>query len=165
MYTSNKEALILKYIYNNDSLKQRELADKAGISLGMVNAILKQLIEKGLLMSNHLNSRNISYVVTPVGIDEINKRSYLNFKQTIADIILYRETIEHVVTKAVNAGYKCIVLVGNSDLDFLIEYACGKAGISFEACMDIDKSPQNKFLIYSEQLEKIIIKKDKRIKI
>ena len=51
MYTSDKEAIILEYIYYNDSIKQRELADKAGISLGMVNAILRRLIEKGWLMT------------------------------------------------------------------------------------------------------------------
>lgn len=151
MYTSDKEAIILEYIYYNDSLKQRELADKAGISLGMTNAILKRLIEKGWLMTKRFNSRNISYEVSPAGMEEIFKRSYLYFKRTIDDIRLYKEKIEQLVSKAGEEGYKTVALIGKSDLDFLVEYACGKTGLAFkksEVDGEIDKKI---FYIYSEQ--------------
>ena len=153
MYTSDKEAIILEHIYYDDSLKQRELADKAGISLGMTNAILKRLIEKGWLMTKRLNRRNISYVVSPAGIEEIFKRSYRYFKRTIDDVALYREKIEQLIAEAVADGYDCVLLVGKSDLDFLVEYACGKAGIRFNRA-DSDKEIQkNMFILYGEQYE------------
>ena len=152
MYTSDKEAVILEHIYYNDSLKQRELADKAGISLGMTNAILKRLIEKGWLMTKRLNRRNISYVVSPAGIEEIFKRGYRYFKRTIDDVILYKAEIEQLVAEAVKAGYKTVVLVGKSDLDFIVEYACGKVGLTFEKV-----KPENMigkmFVLYGEQYE------------
>ena len=152
MYTSDKEAIILEHIYYDDSLKQRELADKAGISLGMTNAILKRLIEKGWLMTKRLNSRNISYVVSPAGMEEIFKRGYRYFKRTIDDVILYKAGIEQLVSDAVAAGYKEIVLVGKSDLDFIVEYACNRKGISFKNT-DIDQINNKMFVIYSEQYE------------
>ena len=153
MYTSDKEAIILEHIYYNDSLKQRELADKAGISLGMTNAILKRLIEKGWLMTKRLNSRNISYVVSPTGMEEIFKRGYRYFKRTIDDVRLYKEEIERLVSEAVAAGYKAVALVGKSDLDFIVEYACGKAEINMlrpESDKDVSR---DFFVIYSEQYE------------
>lgn len=153
MYTSNKEAVILEHIYYNDSLKQRELADKAGISLGMTNAILKRLIEKGWLMTKRLNSRNINYVVSPAGMEEIFIRGYRYFKRTIDDVRLYKERIEQLVYEAVETGYTGVALVGKSDLDFLVEYACGKAGVELLRA-DSDKDvPQNLFSIYSEKYE------------
>ena len=153
MYTSDKEAIILEHIYYNDSLKQRELADKAGISLGMTNAILKRLIEKGWLMTKRLNSRNISYVVSPAGMEEIFKRGYRYFKRTIDDVRLYKEEIERLVSEAVEDGYKAIVLVGKSDLDFLVEYVCGKEGIAFKKInTDVDLS-EDVFVLYGEQIE------------
>ncbi len=152
MYTSDKEAIILEHIYYNDSLKQRELADKAGISLGMTNAILKRLIEKGWLMTKRLNSRNISYVVSPAGIEEIFKRSYRYFKRTIDNVKLYKEKIEQLVQEAIEAGYKTVALVGKSDLDFILEYECGKAGIALLR-VDDKEVPKNVFVIYSEQFE------------
>ncbi len=155
MYTSDKEAIILENIYNNGSLKQRELADKAGISLGMTNAILKRLIEKGWLMTKRLNSRNISYVVSPAGIEEIFKRSYRYFKRTIDDVRLYKEGIEQLVSEAVAAGYKTVALVGKSDLDFILEYACEKKGIDFVRSNDDKDIQQDIFRIYGEQNEEI----------
>ena len=153
MYTSDKEAIILEHIYYNDSLKQRELADKVGISLGMTNAILKRLIEKGWLMTKRLNSRNISYVVSPAGLEEIFKRGYRYFKRTIDDVILYKVQIEELVSEAVKRGYKCVALIGKSDLDFLVEYACGKEGIELLR-VDSDKAVESDmFIIYSEQYE------------
>ena len=152
MYTSDKEAIILEHIYYNNSLKQRELADKAGISLGMVNAILKRLIEKGWLMTKRLNSRNISYVVSPAGMEEIFKRGYRYFKRTMDEISLYKQGIEQWVSEAVNAGYKVIALVGKSDLDFLVEYACGKVGVKFVK-IEADQVNDNMFVIYGEQIE------------
>lgn len=153
MYTSDKEAIILEHIYYNDSLKQRDLADKAGISLGMTNAILKRLIEKGWLMTKRLNSRNISYVVSPAGMEEIFKRGYRYFKRTIDDVHQYKEGIEQLVSAAVKDGYKAITLVGESDLDFIVEYACGKYGVEFKKTKkDVTKN-ENIFILYSEQFE------------
>ena len=150
MYTSDKEAIILEHIYNNDSLKQRELADKAGISLGMVNAILKGLVEKGWLVTKRINSRNISYVVSPAGKEEIFKRGYFAFKKSIDDVQFYKVEIEKIVSEAIAAGYKAVALVGKSDLDFLVEYACGKTGIEFIKISE--KQINDKmFIIYSEQ--------------
>ncbi len=162
MYTSDKEAVILEHIYYNDSLKQRELADKAGISLGMTNAILKRLIEKGWLMTKRLNSRNISYVVSPAGMEEVFKRGYRYFKRTINDIRLYKEGIEQLVSDAIEAGYKGVALVGKSDLDFIVEYACGKEGFNLLK-VDNDKGvPQGLFIIYGEQYEVVDSECEKR---
>lgn len=153
MYTSDKEAIILENIYYDDSLKQRELADKAGISLGMTNAILKRLIEKGWLMTKRLNRRNISYVVSPAGMEEIFKRSYRYFKRTIDDVTLYREKIEQLVAAAAADGYSCVLLVGKSDLDFLVEYACEKAGLGFNTAETDKVIQKNMFILYGEQYE------------
>ena len=152
MYTSDKEAIILEHIYYDDSLKQRDLADKAGISLGMTNAILKRLIEKGWLMTKRLNSRNISYVVSPAGIEKIFKRGYLYFKRTIDDIHLYKNEIEQLISEAVDAGYKTLALAGKSDLDFLVEYACDKAGLVFYRINETQVNDKM-FVLYSEQYE------------
>ena len=153
MYTSDKEAIILEHIYNNDSLKQRELADKAGISLGMTNAILKRLIEKGWLLTKRINSRNICYVVSPAGMEELFRQGRQKFKQTIDNVLFYKEEIEHLVSEAVAGGYETVALVGKSDLDFIVEYACGKAGIGFNCIEHYDRAEEKAFVIFSELQE------------
>ena len=75
---NEKELEILTNINENSStpLNQRELAIKSGMSLGMTNAVLKRLVQKGQLMIRKVNNRNIRYVVTPAGMEEISRRSY-----------------------------------------------------------------------------------------
>lgn len=149
--TSEKETSILEYIYKDDSVKQRDIAESAGISLGMANAVLKRLVEKGLLTVKRVNSRNIRYAVSPAGVEEILKRSYHCFRQTVADISFYRSEIEKAVEQAAEQGFRKVVLVGKSDLDFLIEYTCIKKNLDFSQ-VDSFKKVKNTdiYIIISE---------------
>jgi len=139
MSDTDKEIRILENIYSKpQSVRQRDLAHIAGISLGMTNSILKRLIGKGFLSAKKINHRNIHYVVTPAGINEIMKRSYRYIKRTIKNIAVYKEKIDSIVTEIKTMGYNRIALVGKSDIDFIVEHCCSHHGISFYYFRDIN---------------------------
>ena len=129
------EYLILENIYASSPrktpLKQRELAQITRTSLGMTNSILKRLTQKGWITIKKLNSRNIRYAVTLDGLDEIIKRSYRYFKRTIDNISFYRDTIDGYIQKAVREKINAVVLIGSSDLEFIVEHCCHRYGLSF----------------------------------
>ncbi len=153
--TSEKETSILEYIYNDNSIKQRDIAEKAGISLGMTNAVLRNLEERGFLTIEKVNSRNIRYRVSPAGVEEILKRSYRCFRQTVADISFYRSEIEKAVEQAAEQGFGKVLLAGKSDLEFLVEYACVKRNIKFSVSDIYTGTEDNDtYVIVSEQSEK-----------
>ncbi len=149
------ELEILQNIYAQPGhVRQRDLARIAGLSLGMTNSILKRLVQKGWLMIRKVNNRNIRYVVSAVGIDQITRRSYQFFKRTIKNIVYYREALEHFVRDIKERGYGSLILVGKSDLDFIIEHACVAFGVEYildegkaEAAGRIDNGL---FILYSE---------------
>lgn len=153
LITSEKEAIILETIHKENSIKQRELAEKSGFSLGITNAILKRLIEKGFLVAQKVNSRNIHYAVTPSGIEEILRRSYKYFKRTVENVVFYRNFIEEVVEQAKKNGNSTIVLVGKSDLDFIIEYTCGKNNIKYKNSENTLFFDDKCFIVYSEKFD------------
>ncbi len=127
---NEKEIEILNSIHNTSTpLSQRELARTSELSLGMTNAILKRLVQKGWLMVKKVNNRNIRYVVTPSGVEEITRRSYKYFKRTLKNVADYRDKIETLIGGIKATGYESIVLVGASDIDFIVEYACIKSGL------------------------------------
>lgn len=159
---SEKEAIILEAIYKENSIKQRELAEKSGFSLGITNAILKRLIEKGFLTVQKVNSRNLHYVVTSIGIDEILRRSYKYFKRTVKNVVFYRNFIEEIVEKAKKSGNNSVVLVGKSDLDFIIEYACGKSNIKYKNSENSLLFDDKCFIVYSEKFDPDISLKEER---
>ena len=155
MNHSEKELKILEKIHNNeDSIRQRDLAKIAGLSLGMTNSILKRLIDKGYLTVKKVNNRNIKYVVSPLGIEEISKRSLNYFKRTIKNVVVYKEAIEDVVSIVKKYGFNTIILVGQSDIDFILEHACIKEKMNFlTKDIKLREKDNNTFYIFSESYD------------
>ena len=148
MDTTDKELKILEHIEQNSHVNQRDLASGVGMSLGMTNAVLKRLVTKGLLMMQKVNNRNIKYAVTPQGIEAIAKRSYRYFRRTLKNVAFYREAIESLVQDVKARGFEGIVLVGPSDLDFIVEWACEKWGLGF---LSTDEQKGRVYCLYSER--------------
>ena len=148
MTADNKEIIVLENIYQSSpEIRQRDLAEIAGLSLGMTNGILKRLAVKGLLTIKRVNNRNIHYIVTPSGIDLITRKSYQYFKRTIKNVVYYREAIETLIADIKKQGYEGLILKGPSDLDFIVEHACRINGLRY---IKEDGVTENVFLLYSE---------------
>ena len=149
---TDRELEVLENIYNNGThVRQRDLASVLGLSLGMTNAIIKRLGQKGWLTIRKVNNRNIRYAVSPAGAEEITRRSYRYFRRTIKNVVDYKETIGRVVSVARDGGYTKLVLVGNSDLDFVIEHVCGKQAMEFATGPKGD-SDTHTFYLHSERV-------------
>lgn len=112
-------------------VSQRSIAKALGMSVGLTNAILKRLVEKGFVMVRRVNHNNAHYLVTPQGIQEIGRRSYLYLRRTIGHVVRYKERLRDFCRQQAAAGIREIVLVGESDLAFLLEWCAGKEGIRF----------------------------------
>ena len=132
MATVERDLEVLESIYHNGArVRQRDLAQVAGLSLGMTNAILKRLAHKGWLAIRKVNNRNIRYAVTAAGAEEIARRSYRYFKRTVKNVVDYKQAIERLVADASRRGFREVRLVGESDLDFILEHVCAKSGVPF----------------------------------
>lgn len=142
--TDDAELVILENIYSSQkrckNVTQRDLAEAAGLSLGMTNALLKRFSDTGWVLLKRMNARNIQYVLTPDGVNEIAHRTYRYFKRTARAAGLYRDMIEAFIMAKKRDGATRIVLAGVSDLDFLIEYACERHGILFVKAVDPAKA-------------------------
>jgi DNA-binding MarR family transcriptional regulator len=136
LHTKETELDILEKISSSNSgMRQRDLARIIGLSLGMTNAILKRLAQKGWLKVKKVNNRNIQYIVSPQGMQKIAHRSYRYFRRTIKNVVYYKEVIESLVREAVARDYEGILLVGKSDLDFIVEHLCIKYRLRFQRTM------------------------------
>lgn len=131
----NSDVKILQNIA--DTLKekplasQRVLAENAGISIGLMNAILKRFVERGWIMLTNVNLRKLSYAVTPAGISELSLRSQKFAKRTFEMANRYNEALCKTVEEAKNQGKTRLVLYGSSYIKFLLVYACQTLGVSF----------------------------------
>lgn len=115
---------------------QRDFAQATHTSLGMTNAILKRFVQKGWIMMKKITPRKIQYVLTPEGMGKLAERSKSYMETTFAYIHDYTANIEAAVQKAKDNGDTSVVLFGESNISFIIEYACGKYGMHFECVRD-----------------------------
>lgn len=144
-----RELEILEIIQRRaEEVHQRDLAKIVGLSLGMTNAIVKRLAQKGWITVRKVNNRNIRYAVTPAGVDQITRRSFSYFKRTIRNVVIYREAIEVFVEEIRRRGFESLLLIGRSDLDFVVEYSCMKNGITY--LTDDPAEGESVFFLYSE---------------
>lgn len=131
---TDHEYALLESIYHHKEarpVRQRDLARIVGISLGMTNVILRKLVQKGWVVIRRINSRNIQYAVTPSGIDQISRRSFLFLKRTVRNVVYYKDVIDRLILELKTRGYRSIVLVGKSDFDFVLAFLCQKHKLEF----------------------------------
>jgi len=157
MISPEKDIEILERIYRSQStIRQRDLARIIGLSLGMTNSILKRLAKKGLLQIKKVNNRNIQYVVSPKGMEAIAFRSYRYFKRTIKNVVSYKEAMDGLIREVKQRGFNSLLLVGKSDLDFIVEHFCIKYRIGYQNIRQIDANFSigvRDFLLYSENVD------------
>jgi EPS-associated MarR family transcriptional regulator len=86
----NEEALhIIREINRSPEMTQRELSSRLGISLGKVNFLINALIRKGFVkVENFKKSSNKTaylYCLTPRGIEEKGRMTYLFIKRKMTE--------------------------------------------------------------------------------
>jgi DNA-binding MarR family transcriptional regulator len=151
---ADSETRILQLIHGSRRVRQRDLAHVVGLSLGMTNAILKRLALKGLIVIRKVNNRNVLYAVSPAGLREIARRSASYLRRSVRAVVDYRKAIEGLVADAKRSGCSRIVLVGRSDLDFILEHACARARVELRrepAGGAARRRPADTFVLYSER--------------
>jgi DNA-binding MarR family transcriptional regulator len=167
MISPEKETEILERISRSKStIRQRDLARIIGLSLGMTNSILKRLTKKGLLEIKKVNNRNIQYVVSAQGMEAIARGSYRYFRRTLKNVVAYKEAMDELVQEAWQKGCSRLVLVGKSDLDFIVEHFCDKYRLDYRnvRSLSVDLSGDDgDFILYSEKMAHPVLKSEKSV--
>lgn len=132
---------------------QRVLAEKAGISIGLMNAILKRFVERGWIMLSNVNLRKLSYAITPAGIAELTARSQNFAKRTFELADKYNDTLCRVVQDAKKQGKTKLVLYGKSYIKFLLIYTCQMLNVTFVEKELDEPIMENAFCVVGEQCE------------
>jgi DNA-binding MarR family transcriptional regulator len=144
MRNTESELTLLSRIMEADGgstpLTQRELASVAGLSLGMTNILLRRLAERGWVKFTKLSSRSIRYALTPAGVAEIAGRTAGYFKRAMKNADLHRDRLETFVLDQKRRGTGTLVLLGPSELDFLLEYLCERHELVFIKSADPEKA-------------------------
>jgi len=91
---------LLKELMQDNTLSQRDLSKKLGVSLGKVNYILNALLDKGLVKSKSFkNSKNklaYMYILTPKGMAKKMELTYLFLQAKVREYDVLKMEIEEL---------------------------------------------------------------------
>src|SRR5690554_587036 len=135
----SKEYEIIEYLGKSQDISQRKIAEKTGLSLGMVNILLQRMVKKGLIKIERLNARSLRYILTPKGIAEKSKRTYKYIKNSYDYIIQISYKVQEMYDKARALEVKQIYLYGpQNEVYHIIKLALKTQKIPFKHTSDKD---------------------------
>lgn len=130
---------ILHILDKEDNPSQREIAKKTGISLGLVNTLIKKCAKKGLVKIERLNSRNIKYILTPNGVKEITKKTISYVERSYKAIQRIQSEVKELARKHSKEGKSIYLLKEeNNEVFRLINNTLNDMSINYEVIEKID---------------------------
>jgi DNA-binding MarR family transcriptional regulator len=141
---NDNELSVLQTIRESETaayrLTQREIARRTGISLGMINTLLRRLAGRGWVMLTRISAKSVCYALTAAGVAELTQRTAGYFQRASRSAELYRDRLESFAIEAKRGGAGTVVLVGSSEIEFLLNYVCERHGLIFVRTADPEKS-------------------------
>ncbi len=129
---------LLGAVERGDHVTQRSLSRELGIAVGLVNAYVKRCVNKGLIKVKHAPARRYAYYLTPKG--------FIEKSQLVASYLVYsfdffrraRSSCETMLSSAVKAGHRRVVLVGASELTEIAVIVATEVDLEIVAIADKD---------------------------
>jgi len=111
-----EEYQVLTYLQENETTTQRKISSRTGLSLGAVNLLLKKMVRKGLIKVEKINARSMRYILTPRGLQEKARLTYLFIRSSYRRIIKINQAIDRLIEQH-NLGWdgKVVLLYGPAD--------------------------------------------------
>jgi DNA-binding MarR family transcriptional regulator len=136
---------ILDELSNNDALTQRDLSQRLGIALGLVNSYIKNLVAKGYITVRNIPSKRYAYYLTPKGFAEKSRLAY----DLLADYTrIYREAknnYRQLFIELERAGVKRIVFAGADEVAEFAYITLQETGLELVGVVDPDKAGEKFF--------------------
>ena len=143
----DNEVLILEEIEKNPNTTQRDLSEKTGLSLGMVNLLLKKFIKKGFVKLERLSSRSFRYILTPEGFKEKSKKTIEYMKIYYQKTLIIKENIERIIR--VYGRNRTYILFGKDrEMKEIIEGILKELNVDYITENDINKIDKSKIILY-----------------
>ena len=120
-------------IKKNPSTNQRSLSRKLNISLGLTNAIIKNLIHRGWLKVKKDTGRKLLYIITPKGMVNVSRLMYSRFQETLHYYHYTKDLLIAYLMKLYQQGEKTINIYGTGQLAEITYYAGGSTPLKLNA--------------------------------
>jgi len=143
----DNEILILEELEKNSDITQRDLSEKTGLSLGMVNILLKKFIKKGFVKLERLNSKSFRYILTPEGFKEKSKKTIEYMKIYYRRTLLIKQNIERI-TQRYGRNRTYVLFGKDKEMKEIIEGILKELRVKYITENDVEKIESTNVVLY-----------------
>lgn len=132
---------VLDGIADGEVRTQRDLARRAGVALGLANALVKRLAGRGLIRVRRLSARRLAYALTPKGARE-QARGALRYMAW--RVGTYREVRHHLkphLARLRAQGVRRVAICGTDDLAEILYLTLRELGLSLAGVVEEGARP------------------------
>jgi DNA-binding MarR family transcriptional regulator len=134
---------ILGEIASDKTLTQRDLSNKLGIALGLVNSYIKNLIKKGFIKVTSMPPRKYVYLLTPAGLTEKTRLTYQLLKDYNRIFREARASLKRLFAEIGAEGVQRVVFAGTDEVAEIAYITLQEIGIELTGVVDIENTGQN----------------------
>jgi len=136
---------LLEEISTGDELTQRDLSDRAGIALGLVNTYLKNLASKGFVKISAIPARRYKYYLTPKGFMEKTRLTYAMLQNYTHVFKEARRDFSILFQQLHDEGVSGVIFAGIDDVTEIAYLSLREVGMEFVGAADTEKAGQEFF--------------------
>lgn len=131
-----RDLTIVTAIAQNDRLTQRHLARELGVAVSLVNLYLRRLALKGLVRIVNVSPNRLGYLLTPRGVAEKSRLTYLYMSRTFERYREARASLRQALRPVAADGENRIAFYGTGEAAE-VAYLCLKEnGIELSRVFD-----------------------------
>lgn len=139
-----KNLQLLEEISKNANTSQRKLSGQLGVALGVTNACLKKMIQKGYIKIKGINHKRISYFLTPKGFSEKARLTYYFLEYTIHYYINLKKNISSKLNAISGEGAKRVIYYGAGEVMEVAFVTLHETPLELVGIIDDDSEKQGK---------------------
>jgi len=132
---------LFELVESRPSFNQRQLAQELDISLGLANAYLRTVLNKGWIRARQVKARRWLYFLTPQGALEKSRLSLSYLHRTLDSFRELRCKADAMLAELVEEGVTGVHLLGEGDWADIVQLCLPAHGIR---CLSVIPLPDSK---------------------
>ncbi len=130
---------LFELVESRPSFNQRQLAQELDISLGLANAYLRTVLNKGWIRARQVKARRWLYFLTPQGALEKSRLSLSYLHRTLDSFRELRRKADAMLAELAEEGVTGVHLLGEGDWADIVQLCLPAHGIR---CLSVIKEPE-----------------------
>ena len=135
-FRSNSELEFLTAIERGEVVTQMTLRKRIGVSIGLINALVKRGMRNGYIKTRKVPFKRYAYYVTPKGFSEKSRLVAVYLENSLAFFRAARNEYANIFAHARTHGRSRLVLVGSGELAEIAILAAWGEGLTLLGLLD-----------------------------